>query len=240
MVVFDIETVGENWNEIDEYSQSVLTRWVDRTVKNTDEKTAKLLDIKNNLGFSPLTGFVVSIAVYDVENDAGYVFYQADEHSVYMQDGVHFSTGTEAEILSDFWTLVKGKSIFITFNGRAFDVPFLLHRSIACEVMPTAHLLGNRYLSYQTPPYHIDLQDELTFYGVMSKRPNLHLFCRAFGIESSKDETVSGDMVADLFQAKRYAEIARYNYNDVLATRALFLKWKTFLAKQEVLAKLGC
>ncbi len=239
MLVFDIETVGEDWEEVDEYSKTVLTRWIDRTSKNEEERAAKLIDFKNNLGFSPLTGFIVSIAVYDLETDSGYVFYQADTDTVCKKDTVHFSSGSEAEILSDFWDIAKNKQVFVSFNGRAFDVPFLMHRSIACEVLPSVQLIGNRYLSYQIPPYHIDLQDELTFYGVMNKRPSMHLFSRAYGIKSSKDNTVSGDVVSDLFKSKQYYDIATYNYADVMATKALFLKWKTYVAKQEILEKLS-
>jgi hypothetical protein len=68
-----------------------------------------------------------------------------------------------------------------------------------------------------------DLQDELTWYGAMSRRPSLYLFCRAYGIASPKIE-VGGDDVAELFVGKKFRDIARYNAADVRATTELSLR----------------
>ncbi|MBP9709045.1 MAG: hypothetical protein KBD78_15520, partial [Oligoflexales bacterium] len=60
-LVFDIETVGEEWDALDDVTQSALTRWIDQTAKNEEEQTALVENLKNGLGFSPFTGFVVAI-----------------------------------------------------------------------------------------------------------------------------------------------------------------------------------
>ena len=229
-LVFDIETVGERWDELDELTQQTLTRWIDRTARTEEERTARMQDVKEGLGFSPLTGSVVSVAVYDVEREQGAVYYSAGTEVVDERRAAFvYKVRSEAALLRDFWDGARSYDTFVTFNGRAFDVPFLLHRSVVHGVVPTCDLMRRRYLSQQRPPYHIDLQDELTFYGAMYRRPSLHLFCRAYGIESPKTEEVSGDAVAELYQQGRYKEIAEYNVADVVATTELYRRWDTYL-----------
>lgn len=229
-LIFDIETVGERWDELDETTQKALTRWIDRTARDDEEYRARLTDIKEGLGFSPLTGFVVSIAVFDLEREQGAVYYSATTEVPDEEiDGFLYKQRTEARMLHDFWVGAQAYDKFVTFNGRSFDVPFLLHRSVACGVQPTCDLMRRRYLSQQRPPYHIDLQDELTFYGAMYRRPSLHLFCRAYGITSPKSNAMSGDAVADLYHTGRCRDIAIYNAADVTATTALYRRWETYL-----------
>lgn len=232
-LIFDIETVGEQWDALDETTQHALTRWVERSVPNEAERIARITDIKQGLGFSPLTGSVVSIAVYDRDRAQGVVYYQgAPDVPDQTIDAFTYRSRTEAELLADFWDGARSYDAFVTFNGRCFDMPFLLHRSLVHHVTPTRNLLYRRYLSQQRTPYHIDLQDELTFYGAMQRRPTLHLFCRAYGIESPKQE-VAGDDVAALFAAGQVMDIAKYNAADVIATDALYERWLTHLAPPE-------
>lgn len=229
-LVFDIETVGEAWSDFDEVTQKSLVRWIENSGREQVDKDSLLKTIKNQLGFSPLTGSVVSIALYDVERAMGAVYYvgEGDEKD-FVEDSFTYKVRSEVEILEDFWESAQSYDTFVTFNGRQFDVPFLLLRSVANKVKPTIELSKNRYLTQQSLPYHVDLQDELTFYGAMSKRPQLHLFCRSFGIESPKSD-ISGDDVAELFLNKKFSDIARYNAKDVVATTELFMKWKEYLA----------
>jgi len=191
-----------------------------------------LQDIKASLGFSPLTGQIVALGVYDVERGEGTVYSVGDATSTTdTSEGVFlYKWRTEAELLKEFWEGVSEYEVVVTFNGRAFDLPFIIHRSLALTITPTVDLMRYRYLTQQSIPYQVDLQDQLTFYGAMSKRPSLHLFCRAYGIESPKIEGVSGDDVAELFAQKKFTDIARYNARDLIATAELYIRWQTHLA----------
>ena len=230
-LVFDIETVGENWEALDETTQASLTRWIDKTAKSEAEHVALLEDLQNGLGFSPLTGSIVSIALYDVERGLGAVYYTGKGNEVDEEvDGYKLKQRSEADMLEDFWEGAKSYDTFVTFNGRSFDVPFLLHRSVVHGVKPTQDLLQGRYLYQQKTCRHVDLQDQLTFYGAMYRRPNLHLFCRAYGIKSPKADGVAGDDVAELFRTEKFRDIAVYNAHDVIATTELYQKWLDYLA----------
>lgn len=236
-LVFDIETLGEDWSTLDLATQKTLVRWIDSSSRSNTERDVLVEAVKNQLGFSPLTGSIVSLAVYDVERELGAVYYVGEgEGGDWSDDSFSYKARTEKEILEDFWESAQSYDTFVTFNGRQFDVPFLLLRSVAQEVRPTIELPNKRYLNMQSNIYHVDLQDELTFYGAMSRRPQLHLFCRAFGIESPKG-SVSGDDVAELFLSKKFRDIAEYNAKDVVATTKLYKKWLEYLAPASFLNK---
>lgn len=232
-LIFDIETVGEDWDVLDETTKEVLTRYVMRSTLEGQERNIQLQDLKEGLGFSPLTGRVVAIGLYDKERKQGAVYYtgngsEPDEH----QGEYVFKQRSEKEMLEDFWEGAKSYDTFVTFNGRGFDVPFLLHRSAINGILPTRSLMEGRYLYQQKEVRHVDLQEQLTFYGSMVRRPSLHLFCRAYGIESPKAGGVQGDDVAELYREKKFRDIALYNSRDVTATSELYEKWLTYLAPE--------
>jgi len=228
-LVLDIETVGTPWNTLDGVTQGVLTRWIERTSTNDSERKERVETLKNELGFSPLTGEIVALGVYDVERELGAVYVQGDTLPEIEFDGFTLKSCSEKELLEDFWESARSYDVFVTFNGRSFDLPFILHRSVVHGVMPSVEIMRKRYLTQQSAPYHIDLQDELTFYGAMSKRPSLHMFCQAYGIISPK-QGVDGDMVATLFKNQEYSDIAKYNAGDVRATAELYRRWYQYLA----------
>ena len=90
--------------------------------------------------------------------------------------------------------------------------------------------MRQRFLAYQPHDCkHIDLMDELSFYGTVRKKGNLHLFCRAFGINSPKTGGVTGDDVGQLFKQGEFLEIAKYNARDLEATLELFDYWCKYI-----------
>ena len=89
--------------------------------------------------------------------------------------------------------------------------------------------MSNRYLGMQRGVTHVDLLDQLSFYGATLRRPSLHLVCRAFGIKSPKADGVCGDDVAGLYKEGRYLDIARYNVGDLIATRDVYRRWQEYL-----------
>ncbi len=231
-LVFDIETVGEDFDALDETSQDVLTRWIKKESESGENYAAALADLKSGMGFSPLTGSIVAIGIRDVERQKGAVYFQASpsgQEQGFEEGDCKFEVMGEPEMLRKFWEVVDKYDTFVTFNGRAFDVPFLMVRSAIHGIRPTKNLLANRYLNYHpSNARHIDLIDQLTFYGAMRKRGSLHLWCRAFGIESPKAQGVDGDDVKALFEHGKSADIARYNARDLKATTALYGRYLDF------------
>lgn len=232
-LIFDIETTGEDFNSLDEITQFMLTKSVKKQSHTEEEYTTIIEEIKNGLGLSPLTGEIVAIGVLDAQRDHGAVYFQSPGEKIneFEEKNIKYKSATEKEMLEKFWELSLRYKTFVSFNGRCFDVPFLMIRSAIHKIKPTKNLLSNRYLASQKyDSQHVDLLDQLSFYG--SFRPkgfNLHLWTRAFGIESPKDKGINGDDVAKLFKEKKYLEIAKYNALDIRATRQLFDYWKKYI-----------
>ena len=203
-LVFDIETVG-------------LTP----AVTDAEEDTS---------GLSPFTGKVIAIGVWDVERRQGVVYYETTETDEWQEGDWSYRPSNERDMLEDFWEGARSYDVFVTFAGRNFDVPFLNLRSAAHSLTPTKEFLEHRYLNRQTTMRHVDLQDQLSFYGAFGKKPSLHAYCELFGIESSKAEGVSGKDVAELFVTEKFRDMARYNARDVTATAELYRHWYTHLA----------
>ncbi|MFH0969606.1 MAG: ribonuclease H-like domain-containing protein [Patescibacteria group bacterium] len=231
-LIFDIETVGENYDKLDSTTKDSLTRWIKRETQNEKEYETALEDLKNGLGFSPLTGEIVAIGVLDSEEDKGGVYYQSPGEKKEESDegGIKLKPMSEKEMLEQFWKLCEKYQEFVSFNGMGFDVPFLMVRSAIHNIRPSKNLMSHKYIGSQKyDSKHIDLLDQLSFYGAMRRRGNLHLWCRAFGIKSPKAEGITGDDVGKLFKEKKYLEIAKYNVGDIKATRELYRYWRDYL-----------
>lgn len=231
-LIFDIETVGDDFESFDETTQKVLTRWIKKESGDEKEYQRSFEDLKNGLGFSPLTGKIVVIGVMDYEKNKGVIYFDAPGENMkeFTEGDFTYKPMSEKEMLENFWRGADNYQEFITFNGRSFDVPFLVIRSAIHGVNVTKDLLSNRYLNLQKfDAKHVDLQDQLTFYGALQRKGGLHMWARAFGIKSPKSEGVSGDDVSRLFREKKFKEIARYNSGDLLATRDLYDKWNKYV-----------
>jgi len=230
-LVFDIETVGDDFDSLDETTKKSLTRWIKKESSSETEYEEALLELKNGLGFSPLTGKIIVIGVLDCEKNQGVIYFQAPGEIIneFNEDGIIFKQMDEKEMLEKFWQGAKEYDEFIGFNSRGFDVPFMMVRSTIHGVKPTKNLMEGRYLYQQRDARHIDLQDQLTFYGAVRKKGNLHLWSRAFGIKSPKEEGITGDDVGKLFKEKKFLEIAKYNAGDLKATKELYEKWEKYI-----------
>ena len=231
-LVIDIETIGEDFDMLDKPTQENITRWIKRESGSEEEYKIALEDLKNGLGFSPLTGEIIAIGLLDYHKNEGAVYYQApgQKNAEIKEEGISLKQMTEKEMLAKFWELAERYQVFITFNGRAFDMPFIMIRSAIHGIRPTKDLMRGRYL-YQNNPeaLHIDLAEQLSFYGATRRKGSLHLWSRAFDIPSPKANGVTGDDVGPLFKKKKFLDIAKYNVRDIRATRELYTKWETYL-----------
>jgi len=243
-LVFDIETVPNDWESFSESQQEYLLR---RAV--TDEEQEQK---KRELALSPLTAKAVCIGMQLVEivdpkaeaQDGKYSLKKITTFSLneslddgetteaLLDDGNMCYLTNEKTMLEKFWRIFSKypQAHLVSFNGRTFDAPFLMLRSAKLQVRPTRNLMTGTKFNY---PLHTDLIDELCFYmpsqSGATRRYNFDFFTRAFGITSPKEAGVDGSKVADYYAQGRINEISEYCLRDVKATWELYLYWEKFL-----------
>jgi len=223
-IVFDIETCAYPFESLAESQREYLLRYADKE-SDPEKRQMMIDDAIRYTSLYPYTSKCIVIGIYDVEKEKSYVYYESDKKEEWnSEDGkVHYKGLPENEMLESFWRIAKRIDQFITFNGRNFDVPFLMMRSAMLEVKVSKNLMGYRY-----GDEHIDLLEQFTFYG-LTRKFNLDFYCQSFGIESPKSKDISGMEVKNLYEAGRIKDIAIYCSKDINATFQLYKIWEEFL-----------
>ena len=130
------------------------------------------------------------------------------------------SVEEERRILHEFWDLVRGERDwrFVTYNGLAFDVPYLLRRSIYLGVTSTTGL--------PTRPFaldsHFDLMRVLSNWE-RTDAVRLDIVAELLGLSKSP-VGMEGSQVLGLWRAGRVEDIEAYCLGDVRLTYAVFLR----------------
>jgi len=151
-------------------------------------------------------------------------------------------------ITEHFWRGWEGyrRPTLVTFNGRGFDLP-LLELSAFRYGIPVPGWFAADGKAFDQPRYryntrsHIDLCEMLTNFGSTRFTGGLNLAANLLGKPGKMG--VQGDMVQDMYDQGRLAEINDYCRCDVLDTYFVFLRSRviggqlTLDAEQEIIAQ---
>lgn len=220
-VVFDIETLGRDIDSLD----TEVKEYFFRSAVSEEEKE----EVHQSLSLYPQTAEIIAIGMYNPDTDTGTVYFQAPGAAItsFEEEGIQYIPSDEKGILESFWEVIPLYDEFVTYNGRGFDCPFIIVRSAVHRIKATRDLMPYRY----NGP-HIDLLDQLSFYGASRRKFSLDIWCRTMGIRSPKAEGVKGDDVKRLWTEKKYTEIARYCARDIRATADLMKRWNEYMRIQ--------
>lgn len=209
-IVFDIETVGLDFDGLGEWEQNYILHNLE---KDTPEEEAK-----TKTGLCPLYGFVSTIGCYDIVSEKGRVLHLCEVKLSTPPNGAIIETfASEKDLLARFWEISAEYERFVTYNGRGFDFPYLVFRSIINRIK-----VPHRFLELDRNN-HIDLQDQLKANGRGYK---LEAITRAFGITNPKENGVTGLHVSNLYREGQHQEIVDYVSRDVMSTCELFSLWR--------------
>ncbi len=213
VLVFDIETVP-----------AVDLRKVPPTIGQAVAKHAERneWDVSKVMSLSPYLGQVVSLAVGNGDQDPRTqdvtVFVVPPPGAVLSALPSWIRPVSEPELLRAFWTLAGHASCVVSYNGRGFDVPFMLGRSLIHSVPVRVDLMSSPYALRP----HLDLYGVVAPGGGFGRGPaSLDVVCWALGFTSPK-ESMDGSMVAATYAKGDVAQIALYNAGDVRATTAVY------------------
>jgi len=151
-------------------------------------------------------------------------------------------------IAENFWRGWESyrRPTLVSFNGRGFDVP-LLELAAFRYGLQVPGWFQTKTKSFEQPrnryntQAHIDLCELLTNYGATRFHGGLNLAANLLGKPGKME--VQGDMVQDMYDAGRLAEINDYCRCDVLDTYFVFLRSRvlggelTLDAEQQLIAK---
>lgn len=234
-LVLDIETIGA---ELKKEEWDYLLKGKEKVPE--EEREAYEEKVRKQVAMWGLTGHVVSIAMgVAARRDDGAslakvkVMYLSDKNGERTEavavDGEKYTVQfvkyalsegieeAERELIREVWhTLSKVRGRLITYNGRRFDLPFLMLRSFVLEVPITKYHIKSRF-DYRE---HLDVMDVLSFHGI-GRFSSLDFVCRRLGLSTPK-RGMDGSEVEEYFNSGRYDDIAVYNFYDVWATTVIY------------------
>lgn len=228
-LIFSVETVGHDFDSFDDLTKDVLAC-------SLHERCDGSIFKRNGIGRSqladlPLMGEIVSIGVYDLSRENGAVYFKGDEgmSEEQMEGEMKLKPlKSEKEILEHFWSVAGHYTEFISFNGDRKDVPFIMVRSAVHGVRATKDLMSARKLNEQRfDAVHVDIREQMTFYGALEQPGELHVWCNAFGIKSPATAEVTD--VDAAFDEKRYRDVALRTVANMKAIHDLYVRWDSTL-----------
>ncbi|MFN3150491.1 3'-5' exonuclease [Bremerella sp.] len=139
-------------------------------------------------------------------------------------------------ITDHFWRGWKAyrRPTFVTFNGRAFDIPLMELAAFRFGLsVPDWFNLNAKNFEQSRYRYnndsHFDLYDVLTNYGASRFTGGLNLAANLLGKPGKME--IEGHMVQDLYHEGKLEEINEYCRCDVLDTYFVFLRCCVMLGK---------
>lgn len=143
-------------------------------------------------------------------------------------DASAFSSGSadqrERELLEDFSKFVgKARPVLVTYNGRSFDLPVIVLRSLT-HAVPLPWYYREKDMRYRfSEEGHLDLCDWLAEHGA-TRSGSLDAVAKLIGLPGKLG--VDGSQVEGLHQAGQLDAIQRYCLSDVAQTALLFLRFR--------------
>ena len=213
-MVFDIETVGKKFEELDEVEQDYL-------LNNLEKATEDKEEAKKKTGLYAIFGKVSAIGAFNPGTKKGIVLLIGEKDLVPEKENYSYKIfETEKDLLTEFWKIAKEYELFVTYNGDTFDFPFLIIRSGINRVK----------VPFEVKKWGSDKFIDLQLKIKQSHAFKLEMLCKAFGIENPKEAGVHGNDVNELFDNKDFQKIADYVARDAYSTCQLYLIWKEYMS----------
>jgi len=131
----------------------------------------------------------------------------------------------EARILRGFWRhFASGNFRLVTWNGRGFDMPTLLHRTMLHGISAEAWFRrGTRWSGYgnRYGGAHVDLMDEMSGFGC-ANRLTLEEAAALVGMPGKLGE--HGSLVADMVASGQIGRVRAYCETDTMTTFGIYVR----------------
>lgn len=203
IIAFDIETIADRSAIpfLPEPKPNGRLKDPAKIESDIAEKKAKQLA---EMGLSPMTNMVCCLSWCDSDNRSGNIVLESE-------DPAH-----ERECLLNVWEDLSAGDIFVTFNGRSFDLPTIRLHSLKHNIKMPVDIDSGRY----NRGNHIDMRQILA--GEDKFAPGkLDFFAQRF-LGVGKTEGIAGKDIQNWWDVGLKEDIANYCDNDAKITMGLF------------------
>lgn len=121
-----------------------------------------------------------------------------------------------------------GAPCLVTWNGRAYDLPALMLRSLRYGIAHPWYYQSRDTRYRFSEAGHCDLADAMGDYGA-SRRLHLDGMAKLIGLPGTFGD-IDGSKVGEAYAAGRLEEIVGYCISDAVQTAFLFLRWQLLKA----------
>jgi len=120
-LVFDIETVGYEFESLSESQQEYLLRYAEQE-KDITKREEKIEDAKRYLSLYPFTAKIVAIGMLNTETENVMVLYESNEKDEWISEekSTRYKPLSENEMLEYFWTCIEKVEKVIEEYGDRF------------------------------------------------------------------------------------------------------------------------
>jgi predicted PolB exonuclease-like 3'-5' exonuclease len=130
----------------------------------------------------------------------------------------------EGPMLADFAEfMARWEPTIVTWNGRGFDLPVLMLRSLRYGVSAPWYYRKSGYRYRYSTDHHVDLCDVLADHGA-TRMTSLHGAARLVGLPGK--DGVDGSQVEALYRTGQMEALRGYCLSDVAQTAFLFLRYR--------------
>lgn len=233
ILILDIEAVRDRsvWTPPAAESSSAITGIVrDRDTGATRDIHAELWPVPMDPFPPPFAWHPIVIGFALLEHVWGGPAGQDGEFKVLKLGTIEASPDAtlaerERHVLQRFAApFAKGTPTIVTWNGRRFDLPVLMLRSMRAGI-PCGWYYGSRDTRYRfSEDGHCDLADAMADYGAAASL-GLDGMAKLIGLPGKYGD-IDGAGVEAAFAAGRHADIATYCLSDAVQTAFLWLRWR--------------
>ncbi len=147
-----------------------------------------------------------------------------DENLACKKAGTIGEGKDEGGMLADFAEFMgKWEPTLVTWNGRGFDLPVLMLRSLRYGVSAPWYYRKPSYRYRYSTEGHLDLCDVFADHGA-TRMTSLHGAARLIGLPGK--DGVDGSQVEALFRTGQIEALRGYCLSDVAQTAFLFLRYR--------------
>ncbi len=226
MLTFDIETYKDisDPNYIAWKTSNIPVGNRTDPVKIAAYQAERRAEMQNEFALSPLTGKIILIGCLtdnELVSTSDIPFQvKLDGKALLLQ-----LEGDEKDILTKFWQVLwrfihNDGGQLVSFNGKMFDLPFIIHRSTILNIELPGRIMMNRLLNKYNNDPHVDLFN--WFNG-----GSLVEWSYKLGLTSSLAR--EGNQIGVWYEAGQMQLIKEKNSIDLFQTATIYNKIKNWL-----------